>query len=138
MAKVRSFVGATASEVAHHIQPEIKKCNYDAVVICAGKNNIPSTKILNSDTFVTQKHDEIAQEIINAGYSCREHGINQIIISLLTVRRGFEEKIKQVNTLLKDYCRAAHFYFVEHPNISLKHLYDGLHIDTMYLEYALT
>ena len=133
MAKVRSFVGATASEVAHHIQPEIIKCNYDAVVICAGTNNIPSTKLLNSDTFIEQKPDEIAQEIINAGYSCRKHGINDIVISLLTVRRGFEEKVNQVNTLLKDYCRAAHFYFVEHPNILLKHLYDGLHIDTMYL-----
>ena len=122
-AKVRPFLGATASEVSYHTKSELKKCDFDIAVICAGTNNIP----------LEQTPDEIVQEIINAGYMCKDYGVNDIVVSLLTARRGYENKVTQVNNLLVDYCRAAHFYFVDHSNITLDHLYDGLHIDSKYL-----
>ena len=106
------------------MEPELQKCDYDIVVVCAGTNNIPDSK---------QTPHEIAQEIINTAYACREHGVNDVLISLLTARRGYEEKVKKVNILLKYCCRAAHFYFIEHGNILIEHLYDGQHIDTNFL-----
>ena len=132
-AKVRPFLGASASEVTHHIEPELRKYSYDAVVICAGTNNLPPTKLSNGDTFTTQSEDSIAQEIINVGYKCKDYGVNDVCISLLTVRKGYEEKVAKINRLLIDYCRAAHFYFIDHSNILVEHLYDGLHIDTQFI-----
>ena len=129
---MKPFLGATAGEVGHHIEPELKKCNYDIVVICAGTNNIPPVKVENSEIFTEQTADEIAQEIINTGYACKEKGINDVLISLLTTRRGYTEKVRKVNRLLIDYCKAAHFFYIDHRNILLEHLYDGLHIDTRY------
>ena len=55
-AKVRPFLLATASEVSYHTKSELKKCNYDIAVICAGTNNIP----------LEHTPDEIFHEIINA------------------------------------------------------------------------
>ena len=96
-------------------------------MICAGTT---PTKLSNSDTFTTQSEDKIAQEIINVGYKCKDYGINDVCISLLTIRKGYEEKVFKINNLLIDYCRAAHFYFIDHSNILLEHLYDGLHTDS--------
>ena len=132
-AKVRSFVGATAAELDYHIIPEITKHKYDIAIICAGTNNIPPAPIPNSDRFLEQTPDEIAQEIVNIGFCCKDRGINDVAISLLTIRKGYEKKIRDVNNLLIDYCRAAHFYFIDHSNILLQHLYDGLHIDSQFL-----
>ena len=132
-AKVRPFIGATANESSYHMESELKKCDYDIAVICSGINNIPPNKTRNSNIQTEQTPHEIAEEIINAGYKCKSYGVNDVVISLLTVRKGFEEKVHKVNNLLIEYCRAAHFYFVDHSNILLKHLYDGLHIDSSYL-----
>ena len=129
---VRPFLGATASELGHHIQPELNKCSYDTVVICGGTNNLPPIKLPSGNTCI-QTDGEIAQEIINVGYKCRESGINNICISLLTVREGYEERILKINSLLVDFCRAAHFYFINHSNILPEHLYDGLHIDSKFM-----
>ena len=131
--RVKPFLGATAKEVEHHLKPEMEKTHYDSVIICAGTNNVPPTKKHNSDIWTEQTPDEIAQEIINVGFYCREQGVNDIYISLLTVRKTFVEKINKINNLLKDYCRASHFYFIDHSNLKLEHLYDGTHIDTKFL-----
>ena len=127
--RVKPFLGAMAKEVEYHIKPELEKNNYDAVVICAGTNNIPGTKsLLDNNKLIEQSADEIAKDVIHIGQSCRDSGINNVYISLLTVREGYEARINEVNTLLKEYCRAAHFYYIDHSNIKLFHLSDGLHI----------
>lgn len=97
-----------------------------------GTNNVPPIKLPSGNTCI-QTDDEIAQEIINVGYKCRDSGINNICISLLTVREGYEERILKINNLLVDFCRAAHFYFINHSNILPVHLYDGLHIDSKFI-----
>ena len=132
-ARVRPFLGATAAGLDYHIKPELVKMQYDKVVICAGTNNVPRTKRSGSDIWMEQSPDEIAQEIINTGYTCKDHGVNDVYISLLCDRRYYSNKIDEINKLLIQYCRAAHFYYIDHSNIKLGHLYDGLHIDSKYI-----
>ena len=131
--RVRPFLGATAAGVAYHIRPELEKVQYDKVVICAGTNNVPAKKKDGTATWTEQTPDEIAQEIINTGYTCKDFGVNDVYISLLCNRDKYSSKIDQINQLLIQYCRAAHFYYIDHSNIELCHLYDGLHIDNKYI-----
>ena len=116
-ARVKPFLGATEKKVEYHIKPELEKNSYDAVVICAGTNNIPGTKSLDSNELMEQSADEKPKEIIHVGQSCTDSGINEVYISLLTVHKGYEARILEVNTPMKEYCRVTNFYFIDHSNI---------------------
>ena len=48
------------------------------------------------------------------------------------IRRGFKFKAirQQINTMLRDKCKADNFYFLDHENILYNHLWDdGLHLN---------
>ena len=69
-----------------------------------------------------QTAEEIADEILCMGKTCREFYVGKIIFSGLVVRRGIweaEVKRRAINSLLKSHCREEGYIFIEHDNIKL-------------------
>ena len=56
-------------------------------------------------------------------------GVNEVYVSELTVRNGFQPKINRINQLLKQKSGLLNFKVIDHSNIRRIHLkHDGLHL----------
>ena len=106
--KVQSFPGATFGDMDHYLQPIISR-GPDHVILHVGTNGLPSSK-----------PEEVVSKIVSLTNKFKEHGIN-VIVSSLIIRSGpLNDRVIEVNELLK--ANADKFEIVEHSNISGTHL----------------
>ena len=118
------FPGKKAHHFKHYIPVHMAEDKPDVCVVLAGTNDLPSKKpILN-----------IANDIMEAGVTCRELGASTVIISSVIPRSDrvdCQRKGQALNKLIKDLCYQHNFMFMEHDNISTTdHLsFDGLHLN---------
>ena len=72
--------------------------------------------------------DELSHHIIEAGEICKRHGVRDVFIAGVTARPGLQRRCYTLNDKLEEMCEERNFTFVDNRNISLSHLYDGVHI----------
>jgi hypothetical protein len=103
----------------------------DTCVVIAGGNDLPGET----------PPSKIANELIEAGITCKNHGASKVIIASVLPRTDFHCQIKrvQVNKLLKDLCAIHNFIFMNNGNMSLSHVsYDGVHLNNSGSEQLLS
>ena len=114
--KVLSFPGATCGDMDHYLQPIISR-EPDHVILHVGTDDLSSSK-----------PEEVVSKIVSLTNKLKEHGIN-VIVSSLIIRCGpLNDRVIEVNELLK--ANSDKFEIVEHSNISGTHLNgSGLHLN---------
>ena len=122
---VKAFPGANCNQLSHYITPNLTEQNPDAVIIHVGTNDL---KIRQGQ----QKSNEaIANDIINIGKQCKQHGVNDVFISGITYRKGFHlmKKVHEVNDIVQNLCLLEDLHFISNNNIREQHLWqDGIHL----------
>ena len=117
--KVQSFPGATCGDMDHYLQPIISR-RPDHVIHHTGNNDLSSSK-----------PEELVSKIVSlANKFKKEHGIS-VIVSSLIIRSGpLNDRVIEVNELLKARSNSDKFEIAEHSNISGTHLNgSGLHLN---------
>ena len=118
---IHRFHGKKAHHFKHYIPIHMAEDKPDICVVLAGGNDLPGkTTVL-----------DIANSIIEAGITCKNHGASQVMISSVLPRSDFFCQLKRhdLNTLLKELCIIHNFIFVNNYNMSINDLcYDGVHL----------
>ena len=62
--------------------------------------------------------------------TCRQHGIENILVSSITCRPMYQNKVDKVNSLLKYYASIYGFRYIENSRIQPEHIKesDGVHL----------
>ena len=116
---VKSFSGATSTAMSHYLKPNLEM-KPDEVILHVGTNDLKS----NTPQEVTDKIIDLARQVEDSSEA-------RVVISSLVARKGkLNEKVIQVNKLLKRYCSQNEWQLIEHLNISHKGLNrGGLHLN---------
>ena len=121
-AKKRPFGGATASQLNHYVHATLQDDKPDIIIISAGSNNL--TKKRN------QSIVETANEIVEIVKTCRNGGVSRILVSSITYRPLYKDKINQINDLLKYYAGIYDFEYIDNSSIWENHIKrDGVHLN---------
>ena len=105
---IKSFPGATLSDMEHYIQPSMKH-KPGMIILHCGTNDLRTT----------QTAEEIAEEITNLANTIKNEK-NEVIISSITVRNNnLHKKGLAVIQFLKSKCEGSNLYlFCDNSNIS--------------------
>ena len=107
---VKFFRGAETSHMYLHAKPTTEK-NPENIIIHCGTNDISK----DADP------EKIAADIINLSKSVSEESGSNVIISGLVPRKEYlNAKVRNVNNMLRDYCRNRMLTFLKHDNINAK------------------
>ena len=118
----RAFGGATASQLNYYVQEVLHENKPDTIIINAGTNNFSKKR--------NQTAEETTSEILDIVQTCREGGINRILVSSITCRPHFQTKINEVNELLQYYSGIHNYEYIDNSRIREKHLKsDGVHLN---------
>ena len=115
------FPGATPTEMAHHVIPSLLNDKPDVVVIHVGTNSL-----YNDDV------DTIANDIFNLINICRNHGVNDVLVSGVVFRNQYLKKVRDLNNFLEANTSTYDFKFISNENIT------GMDIgkDNLHLNYT--
>ena len=115
---VRSISGATTNAMKDYLKPNLEP-NPDEVVLHEGTNDLR-----------TKSPQEVADGIVDLGRQVEGSSDTRVVISALVSRRdNLNEKVPEVNKLLKRYRRQQEWKLIEHNNITEKGLNKGgLHL----------
>ena len=91
----------------------------DTVVIHAGSNDLANYPKVHPA--------EVAQNIINIGVKCKNHGVKNIFISSITPRKFIHKRRVHTNRILEQLCETNNFTFIDNYNIN----YNDLHRDNI-------
>ena len=74
--------------------------------------------------------EDIAKDIIEAGKICRRYGVRNVFIASVTIRKQTfaQRRCEELNNILHDLCSSHGFVYMDNSNITLDHLYDGVHL----------
>ena len=92
----------------------------DAVIIHIGTNNI----------LTKANHEEIARNIIKIGLNCKNHGVNDVVISSVFAKKNpnLNALRRRVNDSLHDLCSTNGFGYICNDAITTEYLWkDGIH-----------
>ena len=119
-ARIHRFHGKKARHLKHYIPVHMREDKPDVCVIVGGGNDLPeNTPVL-----------QVANELMEAGITCKRHGASKIVISSVLPRSMHESKRAELNRLLYDLCVIHNFVFMDNWNMSLKHISpDGVHLN---------
>ena len=113
------FPGATVSKATYYMKPTIEEESPDTVLLNIGTNNLTKTR---------QTDEETADEIIKMVDECHKLGVNEVLVSGLTVRHGYMNQVNNINNMLKQNAGNFDYTFIDNSNIQRHHLHkDGLH-----------
>ena len=120
----QSFSGADTKQLDHYILPPLVDDKPDAVIIHVGTNDI----------LTNANHEEIARNIIKTGLNCKNHGVNDVVISSVLVKKNpnLNALIRRVNDLLRDLCSMNGFGYICNDAITTEYLWkDGIHLQDL-------
>ena len=116
-----SFPGCTASQLRHYMEPTLNEENPDKTIICVGTNNL---------TKKNQTAMEIVDEIMEIVFNCRQNGVNEVYVSGIPCRPGYQNKIDDINRILEVNGKNFDYEFISNSNIEEHHLFrDKLHLN---------
>ena len=104
-----------------YIPIHLKREEYDAVVIAAGGNDLSNGHHV----------DAIAEDIIAAGLTCRDHRVKDVYICSVLPRRFTRYQVRRqtLNNILRELCKIFDFTFIENHDIILEHIdKDDVHL----------
>ena len=87
----RCFPGCSSKEMKYYVKEVLEEAHPNTMIIHVGTNDM--TKSQSSEK-------GIAQNVIKIVNTCRNKGVNKIIVSALTIRPKFSAKIGAINKLL--------------------------------------
>ena len=96
----------------------------DAVIIHIGTNNI----------LTKANHEEIARNIIKIGLNCKNHGVNDVVISSVFAKKNPDLNAlrRRVNDSLGDLCSTNGFGYICNDAITTEYLWkDGIHLQDL-------
>ena len=114
--------GARARHIKHYIGPHVLEEKPDAILIQAGGNDLAE---FGSDV------NTIANDIIEIGNVARKMGANDIFIGgvPLRSRQYTNEKLHELNSVIRSICQQQNFVFIDNTELSVQHLSDGVHLN---------
>ena len=95
----------------------------DSVILHMGGNDLSHGA---NSSFTTTEN--LAEHIIEAGQVCKKYGVKDVYIAGVTARPGLQQRCYELNDVVEEMCCEENFTFINNDNISLSHLYDGVHI----------
>ena len=116
---VKSFVGATTSNMSHYVKPTLDK-EPDQIILHAGTNDIGKLS-----------PNEIADNIVNLAREIESSTDAQVIISELVTRSELSASgdVDAVNKRLRKFCNQRQWHFLRHDDIHSTDLNrGGLHL----------
>ena len=118
---VKSYGGMKVGDTKYHAFPNMKY-NPNHIIVHVGTNEIRTRKTAT----------KIANDIMKVCMGLKSDD-NDVSVSGLVLRGDEEEneKVKEVNCILKRLCREHNYYFIDHSNIppTRKFLVEGLHLE---------
>ena len=129
--RMRKFTlpGYESKMIEHCIDVELQDQNLhpDTVVIHAGSNDLANYPKVHPA--------EVAQNIINIGVKCKNHGVKNIFISSITPRKFIHKRRVHTNRILEQLCETNNFTFIDNYNINYNDLRrDNIHLNDDGLE----
>ena len=107
---VRSFPGATTTDMEHYLQPSLAT-KPKAIILHVGTNDLKSSSSARN----------VAEKIVDLGNMIATNSPNtSVTISAITQRsdeQSLKKKVKDCNKVLKTFCNQNGWGFVEHLNI---------------------
>ena len=120
--RVHRFHGKKARHIKHYVPVHMGEDKPDTCVIIAGGNDLSDrTSVL-----------DIANELIEAGITCKNYGASNVVISSVLPRADPSTHVKrdELNYLLYNLCSIHNFIYMDNWNMSLQHLkHDGVHLN---------
>ena len=119
----QAISGATASHICHYSEILLKD-KPDSIIIHAGTNDVHGR---NSENLSAES---VACELIRTGVKARNAGVQNIMISALLPINDIKanEKALEINSHLRDHCKAYNFVYVDNSNMTTGDLYDAVHL----------
>ena len=117
----RSFSGANSKQLDHYIIPTLVDDKPDVVLLHVGTNDIRNN---DNDT-------KLANNLINIGLNCKNHGLRKVLISSILVKKNpkLNPVIRSVDDKLREPCEINAFLFVNNDMITTDHLCgDDIHL----------
>ncbi len=120
------FPGSLAEQMATYVTPRMSKEKPETVIIQGGGNDLPVNPNKKTVPLLS-----VANDIIEAGKTCRKYGARNVIIGSVTTRNGnfLKKRCEALNNILEDLCEKHNFVFVNNKDIKDEHLYDGVHLN---------
>ena len=116
-ARLKSFPGATSKELTHYVVPTLQEESFNSPLIHTDINDILKDQ---SDL----QCESLTRNILEMSQKCKEHGIEEIIISPLAVTENIDlNLVARVNASMCNMCRENGFCFVDNSNISVDNLF---------------
>ena len=98
-ARLKSVPGATSKELTHYVVPTLQEESFNSTLIHIGINDILKDQ---SDL----QFESLTQNILEISQRCKEHGIEEIIISSLVVTKRIDPNLlARANASLCNMCR---------------------------------
>ena len=116
------FHGKKAHHIKQYVPIHMKEDKPDTCVIVAGGNDLPGRAPVL----------EIANNLMEAGILCKNHGASKVIISSVLPRQDSycQARREQLNKVLIDLCHLHNFVYMDNWNISSCNLQsDGVHLN---------
>ena len=116
---VKSFAGATTSDMSHYVKPTLDK-KPDQIILHAGTNDIGKLS-----------PSEIADTIVDLAREIESSTDAQVIISELVTRSDLSARgdVDAVNKRLRKFCNQRQWHFIRHDDIHSTDLNrGGLHL----------
>ena len=113
--------GANSKQLDHYIIPTLVDDKPDVVLLHIDTNDILSNA---NDT-------ELANNIINIGLNCKNHGVSKVFISFILVKKNpkLNPVFHRVNNNLRELCEINGFLFINNDMITSNHLWrDDIHL----------
>ena len=119
---IRSFSGATSSDMHHYATPSLTNERPDNMIIHVGCNDILKGE---------KDPRKIAESIFEVARVCREGGVNRIFLSgILTMNNfNYNNIAQKVNYILSTEGTLENFTFIDNSRITKDMLYDRLHFN---------
>ena len=119
------YSGGLARHIKEYLKVPLNDATPESVIIQTGGNDLPTPR--SNPVPVA----DIAMDIIKSGLICKDHGVKNICIGSVLMRRPYytEARCRDLNKILEEECKNHGFVFINHYNIDKTHLLnDGVHL----------
>ena len=123
--------GATAEQIKDYSNWWYNNFKPDTLIVCAGANDLLyENGRCRREREVLSNESEIVEKVLSIGVKARERGVKDIYFNkLYMIRDIFNTFTNRFNDILEQRCQELGFYIIDHSDIGLGDLSDGLHVD---------
>jgi hypothetical protein len=123
--------GATAEQIKDYSNWWYNNFKPDTLIVCAGANDLLyENGRCRREREVLSNESEIVEKVLSIGVEARERGVKDIYFNkLYMIRDIFNTFTNRFNDILEQRCQELGFYIIDHSDIGLGDLSDGLHVD---------